>query len=86
MAEALVGVPLPEATSLAEDGRLVEVATGRPSEWRPVPTVLPVSERLHALVTGPAYEEAVAAALPRFAYRAVPRSTTAAPAPPPERR
>jgi acetoin utilization deacetylase AcuC-like enzyme len=69
MAQALEGVPLPEATSLVEDGRLLDLGTGRGAEWRPVPTVLPVSERLRELVTGPGYEEAVAAAAPRFAYR-----------------
>ncbi len=81
MARALEGVPLPEATSLVEAGRLVDAATGQPAEWRPVPTVLPVSERLRALVSGPEYEEAVSAAAPRFVYRVVPRPATAAPAP-----
>ena len=75
-------MPLPEATSLVEEGRLVDAATGQPAEWKPVPTVLPVSERLRALVSGPEYEEAVAAAAPRFAYRVVPRPATAAAAPP----
>ena len=73
MAEALAGVPLPEATSLVEEGRLVDAATGQPFDWRPVPTVLPVSERLRALVSGPEYEEAAAAAAPRFACRVGPR-------------
>jgi len=81
MAEALAGVPLPEATSLVEEGRLVDAATGQPSDWRPVPTVLPVSERLRALVSGPEYEEAAAAAAPRFAYRVVARPAAAAPTP-----
>jgi hypothetical protein len=44
-----------------------------------VPTVLPVSERLRALVTGPQYEEAVREAAPRFAYRILPRFAVAAP-------
>ncbi|HYN02947.1 MAG TPA: histone deacetylase [Vicinamibacteria bacterium] len=73
MARALEGVPLPEATSLVEAGRLVDTATGQPAEWKPVPTVLPVSERLQALVSGPEYVEAVAAAAPHFAYRVLPR-------------
>jgi acetoin utilization deacetylase AcuC-like enzyme len=81
MSEALSGVPLPEATSLVEEGRLVDAATGRPVDWRPVPTVLPVSERLRALVTGPAYEAAASAAAPRFACRVVPRAATPAEAP-----
>jgi hypothetical protein len=78
MAEALAGVPLPEATSLVEEGWLVDEATGRPCEWRPVPTVLPVSERLRALVSGPEYEEAASAAAPQFACRVVPRRPPAA--------
>ena len=82
MAQALEGVPLPEATSLVEAGRLVDAATGQPAEWKPVPTVLPVSERLQALVSGPEYEEAVAAAAPRFAYRVLPRTAAAAVAAP----
>jgi len=82
MARALEGVPLPEATSLVEAGRLVDAATGLPAEWRPVPTVLPVSERLQALVSGPEYEGAVAAAAPRFAYRVLPRTAAAAAAVP----
>jgi hypothetical protein len=82
MAQALEGVPLPEATSLVEAGRLVDAATGQPAEWTPVPTVLPVSERLQALVSGPEYEEAVAAAAPRFAYRVLPRTAAAAVAAP----
>jgi acetoin utilization deacetylase AcuC-like enzyme len=77
MAKALSGVPLPEATSLVEEGRLAEEKTGRPLEWRPVPTVLPVSERLRALVSGLDYEEAVAVAAPRFACRVVPRFAAA---------
>jgi len=35
-------------------------ADGQPVAWRPIAAVLPVSERLRALVSGPAYEEAVA--------------------------
>ena len=77
MAEALSGVPLPEATSLVEEGRLMDAVHGRPVEWRPVPTVLPVSERLRAVVSGPEYEEAKALAAPRFAYRVVPQGATA---------
>jgi len=82
MARALEGLSLPEATSLVEAGRLVDAATGLPAEWRPVPTVLPVSERLQALVSGPEYEGAVAAAAPRFAYRVLPRTAAAAAAVP----
>jgi hypothetical protein len=71
---ALSGVPLPEATAAFEQGRLVDVHTGRPAIWEPVATVLPVSERLRGLVEGPAYEEAVAREADRFAYRLLPPS------------
>jgi acetoin utilization deacetylase AcuC-like enzyme len=66
---ALQGVPLPEGTSAVEEGRLVDAETGQPATWRPIATVLPVSERLVALVTGAEYEAAVEREAPRFAYR-----------------
>jgi acetoin utilization deacetylase AcuC-like enzyme len=72
IAAALEGVPLPEGTSAVEEGRLVEAGTGRPATWRPVATVLPVSQRLVELVTGAEYEEAVEREAPRFAYRLLP--------------
>jgi hypothetical protein len=68
-AAALEGVPLAEATAAVEEGRIVEGEAGRAVEWRPVATVLPVSERLLALVGGPEYEAAVAAEAARLAYR-----------------
>jgi len=77
MAAALQGVPLSEATSAVEEGRLVSAA-GRPAEWRPVATVLPVSERLQALVGGPEYEEAVGRETERLAYQLL-RPRVAAP-------
>jgi acetoin utilization deacetylase AcuC-like enzyme len=80
MAAALDGVPLAEGTSAVEGGRLVEAGTGRPVDWQPVATVLPVSEGLQALVSGPEYEEAVAREASRFAYRLLPPGTRVAPA------
>ncbi|HXK10865.1 MAG TPA: histone deacetylase [Vicinamibacteria bacterium] len=85
IAAALEGVPLAEATSAVEEGRLVETGTGRPADWHPVATVLPVSERLHALVSGRDYEEAVIRETARFAYRLEPRDLATA-APPARRR
>jgi hypothetical protein len=76
IAAALEGVPLSEATTAVEEGRLVDGA-GRPAEWQPVVTVLPVSERLHALVSGPEYEEEVARESARFGYRLAPRERAA---------
>ncbi len=69
---ALAGIPLSEATAAVEQGRLVDARTGRGASWEPVATVLPVSERLRALVEGPEYEQAVAREADRFAYRLLP--------------
>jgi hypothetical protein len=69
IASALEGVPLPEGTSAVEEGGLVDAGTGQPAIWRPVATVLPVSQRLAKLVTGAQYEEAVEREAPRFTYR-----------------
>jgi hypothetical protein len=48
---------------------VVDEATGQPAMWQPVPTVVPVSERLKALVTGPEYEEAAAREAERLHFR-----------------
>ncbi len=72
IAAALEGIPLAEGTSAVEEGRLVDAETGRPVGWQPVTTVLPVSERLLALVSGPEYEDAIACEASRFAYRLLP--------------
>jgi acetoin utilization deacetylase AcuC-like enzyme len=69
LAAALGGVPLSEATAAVEGGLVVDVGTGEPAEWEPVATVLPVSQRLLARVSGPDYETAVADEGARFAYR-----------------
>ena len=78
IAAAVEGLPLAECTSAVEGGRLVDAQTGQPVGWQPVATVLPVSERLQALVSGPEYEEAVAREAPRFAYRLLPREAAGA--------
>jgi len=78
MARALEGVPLPQGTSAVDGRRLVDAATGQPLVWEPVATVLPVSERLLARVSGPEYEEAVAAESARFAYRLLERRAASA--------
>jgi acetoin utilization deacetylase AcuC-like enzyme len=69
IARALEGVPLSTGTSAVEEGLLVDVRTGEPASWEPVATVLPVSRRLLARVSGPDYEAAVADEGARFAYR-----------------
>ncbi len=81
MARALEGVPLQEATVAVDEGRLVDASSGTPLRWEPVATVLPVSERLRALVTGPEYESTTAQEADRFLFRLLGRSAaTGAPA------
>ena len=58
--KALAGLPLSEAAAAVAEGRVVDRATGAPAEWRPVPSVVHVSERLLARVSGPEYEAASA--------------------------
>jgi acetoin utilization deacetylase AcuC-like enzyme len=69
MAKALDGVPLPEGTAAVAEGRVVDARTGQPAPWEPVATVLPVSRRLLARVSGPEYEAAVADEAARFSFR-----------------
>jgi hypothetical protein len=69
---ALAGLPLAEAATAVAEGRLVDRATGEPAEWRPVPSVVHVSPRLAALVTGSEYEEASARELARLDFELVP--------------
>jgi acetoin utilization deacetylase AcuC-like enzyme len=73
LAAALEGVPLAESTAAVEQGLLVDARTGEPATWEPVATVLPVSARLRARVSGPDYETAVADEAARFEYRLVRR-------------
>ncbi len=74
LARAFSGLPLPEATAAFDTGRVVHADTGEPAQWTPVATVLPVSERLRALVGGTEYDEAVRREADRFAFRLRPPS------------
>jgi hypothetical protein len=69
LAKALEGVPLPAATSAIESGRVLDARTGERVAWVPVPTILPVSDRLKAVVEGPEHEEAVARETGSFEFR-----------------
>jgi acetoin utilization deacetylase AcuC-like enzyme len=60
-AQALDGLTLADAARAVADGHVVAEETGAPAAWRPSPLVLPVSERLRALIGGTDYEAAVAA-------------------------
>jgi acetoin utilization deacetylase AcuC-like enzyme len=77
IAKALEGVPLSAGTSAVEEGLLVDARTGEPAGWEPVATVVPVSRRLRARVSGPDYEAAVADESVRFAYRLLKRKPAA---------
>jgi hypothetical protein len=72
LSRALEGVPLPEATAAVESGRVRDVRTGAPAVWAPVATVLPCSERLRALVSGPEYEQATQREADLYAFRLLP--------------
>jgi hypothetical protein len=68
LGDAVRGMPLAEATTAIEEKRVVTRDRGEAQEWLPALMVLPVSERLQALVTGPAYEAEVERERERFAF------------------
>jgi acetoin utilization deacetylase AcuC-like enzyme len=67
--EALSGLTLAEAAAAVAEGRVADETAGGPAVWTPVPGVVPVSERLKSLVTGPEYEEAAAQEAERLQFR-----------------
>jgi len=67
-AEAMEGLALTEQVAALEAGRVRAAETGTPVSWEPAPMVLPVSEKLRGLVTGPTYEEQVQASRSRFSF------------------
>jgi hypothetical protein len=67
--EALGGMPLAEAAVAVEERRVVATATGEPMEWAAAPMVLPVSDRLRQLVSGPEYASAVERERERVSFR-----------------
>ena len=72
MARALAGLPLPLATAAVEEGHIVDTANGKPVQWEPVTTVLPVSERLRSIVSAPDYEETARREAGRLAFSLAP--------------
>jgi acetoin utilization deacetylase AcuC-like enzyme len=60
------GVPLPEASNLIDDGRVVDQASGFRLEWEGYPMVLPVSDRLRERVSGEDYDRRVAETIERL--------------------
>jgi acetoin utilization deacetylase AcuC-like enzyme len=86
LARPLAGLPLHLAATLVSQGWIEDVATGEPFVWRPMPTVVAVSERLRSALDAGEYEHqaAAAAARHRFALRPgapLPRTLAGAPAP-----
>jgi acetoin utilization deacetylase AcuC-like enzyme len=75
--EALSGLTLAEAATAVAEGRVIDETTGEPAVWKPVPTVVPVSERLKDRVRGPGYEEVARREAERLHFR-----LQAVPAPP----
>jgi len=69
---ALAGLSLAEAATAVAEGRVIDQATGEPAQWKPVPSVVPVSGRLEARVSGPEYEEASAREAARLDFRLKP--------------
>jgi acetoin utilization deacetylase AcuC-like enzyme len=71
---ALADLTLAEATQAVAEGRVIDESRGRPAEWYPIPSVVPVSDRLKALVTGPAYEREVEREAAHLRFRLEPAS------------
>jgi acetoin utilization deacetylase AcuC-like enzyme len=65
----LADLSLAEATRAVAEGRVIDESTGEPAEWSPIPSVVSVSHRLKARVTGPAYGEEVEREAKRLRYR-----------------
>lgn len=51
------------ATRAVAEGRVVDERTGQSMRWHPMPMVVPISDRMHDAVEGPAYDRGVAEGL-----------------------
>jgi acetoin utilization deacetylase AcuC-like enzyme len=67
--EALHGLPLSEVTRAVDEKRVVDARTGETFNWRPAPMVMPVTDRLRALVEGEEYERRVKEEAERHDFR-----------------
>ncbi|HVR95832.1 MAG TPA: hypothetical protein VMW27_04410, partial [Thermoanaerobaculia bacterium] len=70
--KALQPIPLAEAVHAVAAGRVLEASTGLPFAWQPSPMVLPVSERMAALIESPEYEARAEAEEARHAFWVTP--------------
>jgi len=66
---AVAALPLPDATSAVDEGRVIDRATGEPVAWKPAPMVLPVSERLRERLADRDFQARREAARERFDFR-----------------
>jgi hypothetical protein len=66
--EVLDGLSLAEAERALAEGRVRDAATGAAVRWEPALAVVPVSERLRAMVGGAEFDAAVADARGRLRY------------------
>jgi hypothetical protein len=69
MRRALIGLRLVDASRAVEAGLVVDSVSGAAITWEPAPMVVPVSDRLRALVEGPEYEAALERTLDSLSYR-----------------
>ena len=83
--EVLADQPLPVASRLADDGGVLDAATGEAARWHGGPMVLPVSETLRARLDDPTFEAEAERQRPRFVL-APPEAPAPAPGGMPERR
>ncbi|HEX7182310.1 MAG TPA: hypothetical protein VF756_10730 [Thermoanaerobaculia bacterium] len=72
LAEATRGLSLAEASRAVAEGRVIDERTGRPFEWKPMPLVLPVTDRLREKVTGEEYERRMAEDAAGYAFALTP--------------
>ncbi len=69
---AVADLPLAEGSTAVAEGRVVDSASGRATRWHPMSMVLPISDRLHDLVEGEAYESAVKQASEGLSFELAP--------------
>jgi len=70
--EAVEDLPLAEGSTAVAEGRVVDLASGKATRWHPMSMVLPISDRLHDLVEGEAYESAVTQAAEGLSFELAP--------------
>jgi hypothetical protein len=71
--EVVEDLPLAEGSTAVAEGRIVDPASGKATQWHPMSMVLPISDRLHDLVEGDAYEAAVKQASGGLSFALAPK-------------